>query len=75
MKKLRSKEEDDSSKSLRMESVGLSFLFFLHSRASVVFASLQPHGRQPTRDLCPWNSPGKNTGGGCHFLLQGIFPV
>ena len=23
--------------------------------------------------LCPWNSPSKNTGGGCHFLLQGIF--
>ena len=26
------------------------------------------------RLLCPWNSPGKNTGVGCHFLLQGIFP-
>ena len=25
--------------------------------------------------LCPWNSPGKNTGVGCHFLLQGIFPT
>ena len=25
------------------------------------------------RFLCPWNSPGKNTGEGCHFLLQGIF--
>ena len=25
------------------------------------------------RLLCPWNSPGKNTGVGCHFLLQGIF--
>ena len=24
--------------------------------------------------LYPWNFPGKNTGGGCHFLLQGIFP-
>ena len=23
--------------------------------------------------LCPWDSPGKNTGVGCHFLLQGIF--
>ena len=28
---------------------------------------------QPTRLLCPWDSPGKNTGVGCHFLLQGIF--
>ena len=35
--------------------------------------SLQPHGLKPTRLLCPWDSPGKNTGGGCHFLLQGIF--
>ena len=26
-----------------------------------------------TRLLCPWNSPGKNTEVGCHFLLQGIF--
>ena len=29
----------------------------------------------PARLLCPWNSPGKNTGVGCHFLLQGIFPT
>jgi len=28
---------------------------------------------QPTRLLCPWDTPGKNTGVGCHFLLQGIF--
>ena len=32
-----------------------------------------PHGLQPTRLLCPWDSPGKNTGVGCHVLLQGIF--
>ena len=29
----------------------------------------------PTGLLCPWNSPGKNTGGGSHSLLQGIFPT
>ena len=29
-----------------------------------------PHRRQPTRLLRPWDSPGKNTGVGCHFLLQ-----
>ena len=29
-----------------------------------------PHGLQPTRLLCPWDSPGKNTGVGCHVLLQ-----
>ena len=32
--------------------------------------SVQPHRRQPTRLTCPWDSPGKNTGEGCHFLLQ-----
>ena len=32
--------------------------------------SLQPCRRQPTRLHCPWDSPGKNTGMGCHFLLQ-----
>ena len=29
----------------------------------------------PTRLLCPWNSPGKNSEVGCPFLLQGIFPI
>ena len=29
----------------------------------------------PTRLLCPWDSPGKNTGVGSHSLLQGIFPT
>ena len=32
--------------------------------------SVRPHGLQPTRLLRPWDSPGKNTGVGCHFLLQ-----
>ena len=30
---------------------------------------------QPSRLLCPWDSPGKNTGLDCHALLQGIFPT
>ena len=34
---------------------------------------LRPHGLWPTRLLCPWDYPGKNTGVGFHFLLQGIF--
>ena len=38
--------------------------------ASVVSDSTRPHGLQPTGLLCPWDSPGKNTGVGCHFLLQ-----
>jgi len=37
---------------------------------SVVSDSVRPHKRQPTRLPRPWDSPGKNTGAGCHFLLQ-----
>ena len=40
---------------------------------SVVSDSLWPHGVLTTRFLCPWESPGKNTGVGCHFLLQWVF--
>ena len=40
---------------------------------SVTSDSLRPYGLQPTRLLCPRDFPGKNTGEGCHFLLQGIF--
>ena len=37
--------------------------------------SLWPYGPQPTGLLCPWDSPGWNTGVSCHVLLQGIFPT
>ena len=40
---------------------------------SVMSDFLWPHGLQPTRLLCPWDFPGKNTGVGCHSLLQGSF--
>ena len=46
-----------------------------YSSHSVVSDSLQPHGLWPARFLCPWDSPGKNTGVSGHFLLQGIFPT
>ena len=46
-------------------------LLLLLSRA-VVSDSVRPHGQQPTRLPHPWDSPGKNTGVGCHFLLQCI---
>ena len=42
---------------------------------SVVSGSLRSHGLQPTRLLCPWDFPGKDTGVGCHSLLQGTFPT
>ena len=37
---------------------------------SVVSDSVRPHRQQPIRLHRPWDSPGKNTGAGCHFLLQ-----
>ena len=46
----------------KMESEG-------HSDMS---SSLQLHRLQPARLLCPWNSPGKNTGVGFHSVFQGI---
>ena len=42
---------------------------------SVMPDSATTHGLQSTWLLCPWNSLGKNTGVGCHSLLQGIFPI
>ena len=56
----------------------LELWIFLHilgcrcccSVASVVSDSVRPHRWQPTRLPRPWDSPGKNTGVGCHFLLQ-----
>ena len=49
----------------------LSTLVRMCSAAPVMFSSLRLHGLEPARLLCPWESPGKNTGGCCHFLLQG----
>ena len=43
------------------------------SVASVMSDSLWAQGLRPTRLLCPWDSPDKNTGVSSHFLLQGIF--
>ena len=42
---------------------------------SVVCNSLRPHELQPARLLCPLGFSGKNTGVGCHALLQGIFSI
>ena len=58
------KENGESS----METYTLLLLLLL-SR-SVASDSVRPHRRQPTRLPRPWDSPGKNTGVGCHFLLQ-----
>ena len=45
-------------------------LLLLLLRPSVMSDPVRPHRRQPTRLPHPWDSPGKNTGVGCHFLLQ-----
>ena len=42
---------------------------------SAMSSSFRPHGLQPARLLCPWNSPGRNTGVGNLSLLQGLFPA
>ena len=50
-------------------------MYVLCAQLPVVYDdSLQPHGLQFPRFLCPWNFPGKNSGVGCHFLLQGDLP-
>ena len=48
----------------------LSFLWLLLLVSHFMSDSVQPHRRQPNRLHRPWDSPGKNTGVGCHFLLQ-----
>ena len=56
-----------------LTEVSVYFSFACLLSRSVVSISLRACGRQPTRLLCPWNSPGKNPEVGCHTLLQGIF--
>ena len=48
----------------------MCFLLCCCCGASVVSDSVRPPRRQPTRLPCSWDSPGKNTGVGCHCLLQ-----
>ena len=52
-----------------------SWMFVRVLSHSVVSDSLQSHGLQLARLLCPWNFLSKNTGMGCRLLLQGIFPM
>ena len=46
-----------------------------HAKLLLSCPTLRPYGLWPSRLLHSWNSPGKNTGVSCHFLLQRIFPV
>ena len=51
----------------------LLVVIIMYAQVTESCPTLQLHGLQPARLLCPQNFPGKNTGVGCHFLLQGIF--
>ena len=50
-------------------------VYVIYVSCSVVSDSLWPHRLYPARLLCPRDFPGKNTGMGCHSLLQKIFPT
>ena len=52
------------------EPLAIMGLFAAAAKSLQSCPTLQPHRRQPTRLPHPWDSPGKNTGVGCHFLLQ-----
>ena len=64
-------------RNLKNKQNKLHYLLFMYFTVcvnhSVVSDPLWLHGLQPPRLLCAWNCPGKNTGVGCHSLLQGIF--
>ena len=62
------RKQPDTTERLQFIIVLLDVLSF-----SVVSNFLWLHGLQTTTLLCPWDFLGKNTGVGCHFLLQGIF--
>ena len=49
------------------------FIVCVCAKSLVISTSLWFYGPQPARLLCPWDSPGKNTGVDCHVILQGIF--
>ena len=75
LKKLKKESSNNSKKAYTLCLLGI-FLCILQAlmvvlSCSVMSHSLRPHRLQSTRLLCPWNSPGKNTGVGSHSLLQG----
>ena len=59
----------------RSSSLQANSLLSEPSGKPVMSDSLQPYGLKPSRLLCQWDYPGKNTGVDCCFLLQGIFPT
>ena len=78
MKKLRLREETQGHTLFTTTpyclSVNFPLLKSVRTCSVCVSNSLKPHELQPARLPYPWDSPSNNTGVGCHFLLQGIFP-
>ena len=64
------REEKATHKEFQQSVESFSWVFAAAAVTSIVSDSVRPHGRQPTWLPHPWDSPGKNTGLGCHFLLQ-----
>ena len=60
---------------LLKKQIGMQTIVAVVQPLSRVRLFLIPTGLYPTRRLCPRGFPGKDTGVGCHFLLQGIFPT
>ena len=54
---------------LEVGEVGRSQVAAAAAKSLQSCPTVRPHGQQPTRLLCPWNSLGKSNGVGCHFLL------
>ena len=58
---------------LKLKNYSVIFIVAIFVVVQSHLTLLPPHGLKPARLLCPWDFPGKNTGVGCHFLLQEIF--
>ena len=55
---------------MKSECIFSKLLLLLSCFSRIQLCATRPHRRQPTRLPRPWDSPGKNTGACCHFLLQ-----
>ena len=58
---------------MTLDFIGSVNILMMLFSCPVMSNSLRPYGVQPTRLLCPQDCPDKNTGVGCHALLQGVF--
>ena len=64
-----------ASESVRIKNLGIETNACIHAQSLQQCPTVQRYGLQLPSFLCPWDSRDKNTGVGCHFLLQGVFPT